>query len=87
MHDGNAWDINSDEDKRMTLAHDEEDDDDDYEEDKDVIPATKSASRVLSLVDGITGKMNNLAAVHRHTHSITMYPLLLARLVSPIASL
>lgn len=86
MHDGNAWDINSDEDKEMTLAHDEENDDADYE-DKDVIPATKSASRVLSLVDGITGKMNNLAAVHRHTHSITMYSLLLARVVSPIASL
>ena len=50
------WDINADEEESKEAGYMQEEDDGDYEEDKDIIPATKSATRVLSLVEGITGE-------------------------------
>jgi len=54
IHDRSVWDINADEEESKEAGYMQEEDDGDYEEDKDIIPTTKSATRVLSLVEGIT---------------------------------
>ncbi|KAM3583169.1 hypothetical protein VKS41_004920 [Umbelopsis sp. WA50703] len=51
VHDRAAWDLNSDEDQD---TGDYMQEDEEYDEDKDAVPATKSAARVLSLIEGIT---------------------------------
>ncbi|KAG2179757.1 hypothetical protein INT43_003540 [Umbelopsis isabellina] len=51
VHDRAAWDLNSDEDQD---AADYMQDDEEYDEDKDAVPVTKSASRILSLIESIT---------------------------------
>ncbi|KAH8548325.1 TIP-1 family-domain-containing protein, partial [Umbelopsis sp. PMI_123] len=54
VHDRNAWDFTSDGDDKEGPEYTHDDEDDDYEDDKDTVLATKSASRILSLVEGIT---------------------------------
>lgn len=53
VHDRAAWDLNADQDEDTA---DYMQDDDEYDEDKDAVPVTKSASRILSLIESVTGK-------------------------------
>lgn len=53
VHDRSAWDFTGDDDDNRGYMQDDEEDD--YQEDKNAVLATKSASSILSLVEGITG--------------------------------
>lgn len=55
VHDRNAWDFTGDDDDNRGAEYMQDDEEDDYQEDKNAVLATKSASRILSLVEGITG--------------------------------
>jgi hypothetical protein len=55
VHDRSAWDFTGDDDDSRGAEYMHDDEEDDYQEDKNAVLATKSASRILSLVEGITG--------------------------------
>ncbi|CAO3666413.1 unnamed protein product [Umbelopsis ramanniana] len=54
VHDRSAWDFTGDDDDNRGAEYMQDDEEDDYQEDKNAVLATKSASRILSLVEGIT---------------------------------